>query len=802
MYQLPKPSQEQQLILDLVKKGHNVVVEALAGAGKTTMLLQTMLQNPEKSGFMVSYNRGLVDETNLILTALEKTYKINIRSRMVIVTYHSLLSMLINKVIDDDLLFLWALAETDFSEKRKNWKFAHFDFIIIDEGQDMRDSFFRLIMNLIVQCCIHPEKVQIIAVGDEIQLLYDFYAINRADSRFLTCMDQLFKDISKREWKKAVLSRSYRSTEPMANFINSLFKTRITIPKPATLLERTNEKPVQIFVLDLYKDSPNIILPEVLKSQTKKESVLILCSSLNERSPAVGIVDLLVANNLSVHVARSGNLSDGGSSHIKQSTTQNKILLKTKHGAKGIEAEKVFDLIQDNIFDYYKNPIKNKEYVGLTRASKELFVLLDYRNITKYQLEKYIKDNLQLKQKDVKITVLRDIKDGNPKDDLIDMEDTTKQKEQTNFTSNTLFSFIDVTHLQALLNMLHITVLQPPLTTLAQPTPSEEEEMKTKQMEGYFHQMNITYDQGLTYINVTNICGIALTMALEYTVTKCTPITIHKMYSVCLSKQQSDDKYRNLRKQLELVIQELRTSTTINIDPVTDTLNRFKTFAKMGALFDAFSGYCEKLNSLKNYDFINKPAIFERYRALFGSLTLILSKHNMKINDLIWYREEIGRFKYDDKSITINVKPTIISKCGSLLIDIIHAPSIGHEHHLSALVAAQIAGDARTSVYVLNIGDGSIEYSKLHLIENKNIPITTTTSQRSEDIETIMEAQTLINKPSYSESMNFISAAITFKLCKDENPNNENFIGTYHKLVKTSISQRKTQELNLKKLFH
>ncbi len=788
---LPKPSPEQRKILDYVANGYNVIVEALAGAGKTTLLLQMLLENPGKRGFMISYNRGLVDETNAMITKIETETKSDIRSRILVVTYHSLLSMIANKVVDDDLLFLLAMLETDFLTTRENWKHCNFDFVVVDEGQDMRNSYFGFFMNLIIHCCLSPSKVQIIAVGDAIQLLYDFYAINRADSRFLTCLDQLLVGTSTREWKHASLTTSYRSTGPMAKFINALFKHRTTIPKPLSEEERKKESPVCLIVCDLYKDVPGVIASHI---KPNDDSVLILCSSLNEKSPAVGIVDLLVSKGLNVHVARSGNLSDGGSSHINQSTTQNKILLKTICGAKGLEADKVFALMQNNPFEYYKKPLTNKDYVELTRAKKELFSFIDYRNVTIYQIEKFIKDNPNLRQKDVRIIVMRDLKEGGAKDD--EKEDGTNQKEekqQTNFTSNTLFSFIDVTHLQSLLKLIQVSEIQPRLSHLCD-QPTEQDSLKAKQMEGYFHQMNVTYDQGLTYINVTNICGLALTMALEYTVTKCTPLLAHKMYYTCLSKQ-NDDKYNHLRRQLESTIQELRNSPSSQ-DAVTDTLSRFKIFAKMGALFDAFSGYSEKLHSLRNYDFINKPSIFERYRALFGSLLLILSKHEVKINELVWYREETGRFKYDDKSITINVKPTIITKTGNLLIDIVHAPSISHEHHLSALIAAQIAGDTRTNVYILNIGDGSIECSKLHLLDQEPKNKETTT----EDLETILEAQHFVKKNN-QESMNFISSAITFKLCKDESPDDGSFVKTFHKLVKTSIGQRKLQDMKSFSMF-
>ena len=773
MFMLPLPSHEQQIILDHISDGKNTIVHGLAGGGKSSLILHAIMQNPSKKGFMISYNRGLVDETNLMINKLEESTGMDIRSRIVVVTYHSLLSMICNKVIDDDLLFLIALTTIDFDAKRTSWKFANFDFVIIDEGQDMRATYFRLVINLIIKLCIFPANIQILAVGDEIQLLYDFYAVNRADSRFLVCLDQLLVGVSTRPWVRASLSTSYRSTAPMANFINSLFTKRTTIPKPASVVQRAKEKFVTIYILDLYKDSPRIILPTILKTH-KTKSILIICSSLNEKSSAVGIVDLLVENGLQVHVARSGTLSDSGSSHQNQSTTKNKILLKTKHGSKGLEADEVHTISNTNIFEYYKHPLENSDYVALTRARESLYVHIDYRNVSEYELKKYIFENPQLRQKDVRIVLLRDIKLESPLDLLqltdeqhkLELKKKQEKQQQTNFTTNTLFSFLDVTHLQCLLSLLTCSETQPPLENLIVENPQEQDELKSKQLgEAYFHQMNITYDQGQTYINVTNICGLAITMALEYTITKCIPLLMHKMYAVCISKPQ-DEKYQALRKKLEVAIHELRTNTSREptLDPINQTLKHFKIFAQMGALLDVFTGYSEKLHSLKNYDFINKPSIFERFRVLFASVSTIIAKHDIKINDLVWYREEVGRFKYDEKSITVNIKPTLISKCGSLLIDIVHTPCISHEHHLSALVAAQIAGNVRTNVYIVNIGNGAIEHSKL--IEKENA------------------------------GLEFVSKAITFKLCKDENPDDANFMGTFHNLVKETAKQRTLFDLD------
>ena len=60
---LPKPSQEQQTILDCVKYGNNVKIEADAGTSKTTTLLMLALHVPKLIGTytILTYGRALCD---------------------------------------------------------------------------------------------------------------------------------------------------------------------------------------------------------------------------------------------------------------------------------------------------------------------------------------------------------------------------------------------------------------------------------------------------------------------------------------------------------------------------------------------------------------------------------------------------------------------------------------------------------------------------------------------------------------------------------------------------------------------
>jgi superfamily II DNA or RNA helicase len=54
------PSSEQQLIIDAIKRGENVSVNAVAGSGKTTTILGIAKQIPEKKILQITYNLSLI----------------------------------------------------------------------------------------------------------------------------------------------------------------------------------------------------------------------------------------------------------------------------------------------------------------------------------------------------------------------------------------------------------------------------------------------------------------------------------------------------------------------------------------------------------------------------------------------------------------------------------------------------------------------------------------------------------------------------------------------------------------------
>jgi UvrD-like helicase C-terminal domain len=809
---LPPISEDQQLISNALKNGYSVQCRAFAGSGKTTMALHFLAANPQARAIFLTYNRALIQST---IGKLEKMDEIQpgLLSRVFPATFHSLLGSLCSSSVESDIVFLEKLQSCDWKEKKQKWKFADFTHLIIDESQDMRKSYFTLAKCLVHKLCQKIDNLQILVLGHGKQVLYDFYPINRADARYLYLFDKLIQDKNDttssfrfKKWQQMTLSVSFRLTIPMVTVLNGMIEKEEHMKSFESLASTSASPPVTWIIADLYKDAAKIILPIAEK---ERGNLLVLCKSLNRRSPAIHIVDVLVEHNLLVHVSRSGplaeNSDDGlGTSSHSRSTTKNKICFKTFHSAKGLESPVVVVLLSSNVFpDYLSGKIRmtNAEYVALTRGSRELYVIQDFRKVTQFELNQFLKKSPSIQQQHLRIIVLRELKIcPAPPQKQQQKEEEEGGEVPASFYVDTLFSFMDVSHIQQLLSLLEVRTIQQPLKSFTplltkKKIPAEmmmDEEclkLRSSMLETYFSHMNISFDKGDTYVNVRTILGLALTMALEYSVKNgSVPQLVTHVLSKCEGK--NDDKHTYFQKQihtcLETLLQEDRREeerkqkrskkaeskkgeSKKKEEGVEDSAiiyPKLKLFARLATFVDAFSSYGEKLLVVQNYDFIDQPGIFERFDALRSALEFILYVHSLEIKDLVWYREETGKFTYDNKSISIIAQPTIRSEDGSVHIHVFHSPEISHEDQLMTVTAAQISGDYKSHIYVINIGDGSIQYAKL-----KSKPHQTESSDVFLDVDklTIKEGQEFLKEKSIEEdvSLHLIERAITFKLLKE-----------------------------------
>ena len=76
-----EPSEEQQIIIDEIRNGNNVIVDACAGSGKSTTILSCAIKIPYKTILQTTYNNQLRQE---IKSKIEELRLKNIK----VYTYH------------------------------------------------------------------------------------------------------------------------------------------------------------------------------------------------------------------------------------------------------------------------------------------------------------------------------------------------------------------------------------------------------------------------------------------------------------------------------------------------------------------------------------------------------------------------------------------------------------------------------------------------------------------------------------------------------------------------------------------
>ena len=168
-------SLEQRNIFDNVKKGYNVEVDASAGTGKSTLILNISRETPDKNILQLTYNSSLRKD-------VKESAELNEINNLAVHTYHSLAKR-----------FYLSTGYTDAEIRRLLLKnipqkdvIPQYDIIVLDECQDMTLLYFQFMVKFINDM---NSSVQLVILGDYMQSLYDFKG---ADSRFLTLAENIW----------------------------------------------------------------------------------------------------------------------------------------------------------------------------------------------------------------------------------------------------------------------------------------------------------------------------------------------------------------------------------------------------------------------------------------------------------------------------------------------------------------------------------------------------------------------------------------------------------------------------------
>ena len=341
-------SEEQKQIAENLIN-FNVMVNSVAGSGKTTTCLHISKLHEEDKILILTYNKRLRIDTKT------KAEKSKLRNSEVH-TYHSFGWKYYGHECKNDEGLKNILSHKSHS--------FNYDIIIIDEVQDMSLLYFQLVVKILKE---NKPDAKLCILGDEKQSIYSF---NNADIRFITMADQLYNWYNKYEWKKRNLKISYRLTKPMSEFMNNcLFNDNI-------IISHKDGCKVKYVKCDTYSLSPLIIIKKYLDVGYKNEDIFVLAPSIrSQKTPLRKLQKLLTQKNILVHVPSSDE------DKLDDEIIKGKISMCTFHQAKGLERKIaiVFNF-DESYFDYYdktayKNKCPNALYVACTRGKEHLVLL-------------------------------------------------------------------------------------------------------------------------------------------------------------------------------------------------------------------------------------------------------------------------------------------------------------------------------------------------------------------------------------------------------------------------------------------
>lgn len=315
-----------------------------------------------------------------------------------------------NRVINNEFDFI----DMVYIPAVKNWKLRKFDYVLVDEWQDLS-----VMQHKLVQKIINPRSGRLICVGDRHQAIYQFAG---ADSNSYDKVDDIVSNV-----KKLPLSICYRSTKNIV-YEAQRFVSHIE-PNPNAedgLMPRdgiADEIDGNVFVI-CRNNKPlvlmlNYLLSKGIKANIKDKEIGTNIIRLIEKTKQKKVVDLM--KHLAVDRLRLfARLREKGVSKpdyhksviaydekvaiieiLSQKyklTSQLKkyiesvfldeeidgVTLMTIHKSKGLEKDKVFFLNPELIPSTYAITPEQKQqewnlfYVGVTRARKELIYIRNF----------------------------------------------------------------------------------------------------------------------------------------------------------------------------------------------------------------------------------------------------------------------------------------------------------------------------------------------------------------------------------------------------------------------------------------
>lgn len=353
-----KPSKEQKIIIETLAKDKNIIVNAVAGSGKSTTILFYAKQNPNEKILILTYNKKLQIDTK------EKIKLWNLLN-VEVYTYHAYASKIFKTPIHNNLLFKKAL------ESHQKIFIKNFDVLCLDEFQDVNEIFVKFIYQ------IENNFKKLIIFGDPKQTIYKY---NGSDEKYLQFFDKLIQ----KDFVFLSLKETFRCPPNITYFINKyLLKENLLISKNKKI-----KGEVKYFSLenDFKLNKIFDFFLEMLNKGYQYSDFFVLSPSLKQgiMNPMKRLENFLAEINIPVYFSKDDE------EILKEDLVKNKVVFTTFHQSKGLERKVVIVFAFSSSFFIFNNSnnlrwdvLPNELYVATTRA-KEVLALVEWdSNFTK-----------------------------------------------------------------------------------------------------------------------------------------------------------------------------------------------------------------------------------------------------------------------------------------------------------------------------------------------------------------------------------------------------------------------------------
>ncbi len=356
-YIMNEPSDEQLFVINQLKTQKNVIVDAIAGSGKSTTILSVAKAFIGINILQMTYN------SMLRLEIKEKTKVLQIEN-IEVHTFHSLAKKYYMLSAHTDTAIRYIL----FNNTKPRIDIPLFQLIVLDETQDMSFLYFQFMLKFSKDM---GSNFQLLILGDYKQGLYEFKG---ADTRFLTMSDKIWElhpQLINKEFVRCTLKMSYRITKQMASFVNHVMlgEERMFSCKDGeqVFYYRQSRRNTEIFVIAQIK--------KLLGMGAKPSDFFVLCASVKGQNSYIRKMEnALVENDIPCHVPMLET------ENVDEKVIEGKVVFSTFHSVKGRQRKYVFVVGFDNSY-YFKAKNASKEicpntlYVGSTRATDSLYLL-------------------------------------------------------------------------------------------------------------------------------------------------------------------------------------------------------------------------------------------------------------------------------------------------------------------------------------------------------------------------------------------------------------------------------------------